>query len=309
MNDVETTAGEGFSPEEKAYFESRGEASTSAEPSAVAPEVTAEAAPAAEQTAEPAETKDKTVPHGAFHEERQRRKQAEEKARALEIENAKAIARLEALLQNNREPERKEAVPEAPKPEEDIFGAFDHQGKRVETIEQKLERLEQERQREAVVQNVLRASHEHEKTFMETSPDYPDALNHLRQSRIAELVFFGMDEASARARVGQEEINVAAQALQQRRNPAEVIYEFAVKRGYAKKAPPAPNPQPEPDPAQKLQTIEAAQTANRSLSSTGGGASAPQITAAELLAMPDKEFEAFKNSNPAKFRRIMGSMN
>lgn len=295
MNDVENTAGEGLAPEEKAYFESRGEVTLPVEETPSAP---IEQQPSGQAAGEE-EGREKTVPHGAFHEERQRRKQAEEKARGLELENAKAIARLEALLQSNQP--KDEPAPQPPKVEEDIFGAVDYQGRKIETVEQRLERFEKAEQEAAQQRQIQAATAAAEQEFIRDNPDLLDAVNHLRAARSAELQVFGFTAEQAIQKIYQEERVLAAQALQRNQNPAALVYNWALQRGYSKKAPEAPRE----DPAKKLETLEAAQAANKTLSSAGGTAASGAITAMDLLKMSDGEFAAFRKSNPAKFRRIM----
>jgi hypothetical protein len=58
--------------------------------------------------------------------------------------------------------------------------------------------------------------------------------------------------------------------------------------------------------ADKLDTIQRGQNANKSLSNTGGNAGDGDITGEMLLKMPMDEFEAWCTKHPAKAKRLMG---
>jgi hypothetical protein len=85
----------------------------------------------------------------------------------------------------------------------------------------------------------------------------------------------------------------------ERKSPAEIIYNLARLRGYAAAARPS-------GAADRLDTIQRGQAANKSLSYTGGSSGEAEITAEALLKMPMDEFEKFAEKNPARVKRLMG---
>src|SRR5262245_825592 len=83
-----TDSGPLFTPSERAYFDTRGE-------SPIEPDQKPELQPEPEQKPEaesqetPSPERQTTVPHGALAEERDKRKQAEDRARQAELQNAR----------------------------------------------------------------------------------------------------------------------------------------------------------------------------------------------------------------------------
>jgi hypothetical protein len=97
-----------------------------------------------------------------------------------------------------------------------------------------------------------------------------------------------------------DEMSIARMALGNNKSAAEIIYHLAQQRGYRR-----------PDGgrgrgADKLDTIQRGQNANKSLSNTGGNAGDGDITGEMLLKMPMDEFEAWCTKHPAKAKRLMG---
>jgi hypothetical protein len=137
------------------------------------------------------------------------------------------------------------------------------------------EQVKQREQREQVWQATQTA----EQQFFATTPDYPQALEHIRSVRTQQLQMMA-PEATAeqiRAHIAHEEMNTAAALVGKGKNPAEFAYQYAKTIGYAAKpaaAPAAPAVKPDRD-------------AIRTLGSGGGdapvedaGNSMPEFTAA-----------------------------
>jgi len=292
--------------DERSYFTSRGETPI--------PEPAPEAAPAPEPTPEPSAAplepsvtaeavpppSPKMVDSGALAEERNRRKEAEEKARQLEMQQARMEERIR-MWQQQQQP-RAQQPQQPPNPDQDIFGAVNHVMRTQQQMAQELNASRQQQaQREALTQLEQWGGHQ-QNEFAKQTPDYFEALQHLRQSRGNELQAFGLNPQQTAAQLLQEERQLLSFAAQQRRNPAEMAYAFAQQRGYRKGAGNGQN-----NPAQQLDRINAGQQAARSLSGVGGnaGGGAP-VGVEELLKMPMSEFAAYKAKNPAKFRRLKG---
>jgi signal transduction histidine kinase len=292
--------------DERSYFTSRGETPI--------PEPAPEAAPAAEPTPEPsaaplepsvtaaepsAPPPPKMVDSGALGEERNRRKEAEERARQAEAQQARMEERIR-MWQQQQQP-RQQLPQQPPNPDQDIFGAVNHVMRTQQQMAQELNATRQQQaQREAITQLEQWGAHQ-QGEFAKQTPDYFEALTHLRQSRGNELQAFGLNPQQTAAQLLQEERQLLSFAAQQRRNPAEMAYAFAQQRGYRKGVGNGGNP------SQQLDRISAGQQAARSLSGVGGnaGGGAP-VGVEELLKMPMAEFAAYKAKNPAKFRRLKG---
>ena len=110
---------------ERAYFESRGEKDIPASPPADAPKPSADVAPVPADASKPDAPKppepSATVPQQALHDERKRRQEAEERARQMELLNARMEERFRAFHAATQQ--RPAPVPT---PDQDIFGAVKH---------------------------------------------------------------------------------------------------------------------------------------------------------------------------------------
>lgn len=184
-------------------------------------------------------------------------------------------------------------------------------------------RAQQEQQAQAVnnIQRLTQLANAHEVEFRKSTPDYDEASSYMRATRDAELEAYGIKDGFQRAQmIQQDAINIAAQALADSRNPAEVIYAMARARGYqvkAKTAPAAaaqaaPVVQAAPVTASAAQTVSdeikvamaaKGQQAGQSIGQVPGGA-APAVTLDSLAKMSDAEFaDATKGD---KWRKLMG---
>ena len=70
--------------------------------------------------------------------------------------------------------------------------------------------------------------------FIETQPDYPDAFNHLVESRMKELATIGLSPDQINNQIIEENRNISISAAQQGKNPGAVAYDLAIGRGYVK---------------------------------------------------------------------------
>lgn len=237
------------------------------------------------------------VPHQALHEQRERRKAAEKRARDLEIENTKFRERFSILekLQGKDEPKG------PPKPEEDIFGAFEHLSKNLETVQKQMADGDAAKKHEAQLNELVGHYRNDAAKFGATNPDYLDAYNHLLQSRARELQALGYDTpAELQKALQNEEMSIAVMAFEKGKSPAQVIYDLAKERGYKKADPKAAGDA-------KLDAIERGAGLNKSLSSTSGTSGDDEMTAERLLAMPNDEFEAWCEKYPQKAKRLMAA--
>jgi hypothetical protein len=147
---------------------------------------------------------------------------------------------MERELAALRNPPKQPAA--APEFQEDPRGYIDHKV---------LSALEQTKQQVDEVKNLATQSNQTaeemrftqhlvaaEQQFVAQTPDYMDALAHIRQIRMKQLQVFdpNITEAQMREQIIREELGLAKQVAMQGRNPAQVAYEIAKAYGHVPKA-------------------------------------------------------------------------
>lgn len=236
-----------------------------------------EAAPAAPEPAK-APDEPRTVPLPLYLQTRDEAKEAKRLAADLQAKWEKMEAKF-----NTPEP----AMPD---PEADPVAALkaltgEFQRLKGETAEQARQRQQAE-QHQAAQREFLGRYQAAAAEFVQAKPDFMAAYSHLRADRAAELAAMGFAGPQAQHILEQEEFGIAAQAFQQGRNPAEVMYALAARRGY--KAAEAKPDAKAPD----LKTIAAGQAAAGTLSGSGSAAP-PDLTLESVANMSTDEFEAW----------------
>ena len=269
------------------------------QPAEVVQEQVAETPETPESAAEQAETVEevraKTVPLAALHEERTRRKemaQQIEQMRAQQAERDRIIEqRLAALVQSQQ-----------PKPPEFDENPAEHLRHQLQTVQQsqqataqQIEAWNQAQQRQAMEQQLAQQVVAQEAAFVQTAPDYNDAVKYLFQARVRELAVFGVEQDQAMAKASEELRQHAFWAASRGQNPAEMAYRIAESRGYQRKA-------QVPGAAEKMQLQQKGVAASRSLGSGGSGGGKVSVEA--LLAMTDDDFAAATKGN--NWSKLMG---
>lgn len=276
-------------PEEKAFFESRGsdpKPEPKPEPIAEAPKPEApkpEAKP--EPKPEVRAEEPKHVPLPALLEERDRRKAAE--------------AKLEKLLQRFE----KLAPVEEPKPlnvdEQPIEAIKD-------LVDFKQQTIQQQRQQEELRQ-IQEFGFRHAQEFAKSAPDFNDAYQHLRHARANQLVDSGQVTTAAElnAVLMQEEAAIIRQCAQWGVNPAQFIYNMSMGAGYSRPEAPKAAPEPAPAPSVEEKVKMAAEGHERAASSakTPAGQGGP-IDWRAIANLDDEEFD--KATSGKNWRKIAG---
>lgn len=198
------------------------------------PEVKAPEAKAPETKPEPKQEQH-TIPLAAHLEER--------KQYRAEIEaERKRASDLEARLAKLEKP-----TPPAPvEPEfiEDPKGYVDHKVKaaldKLNGVEETIKatgKTVEETTNEARFTRFMGDLQATENTFRQATPDYLDALAHLRQARASEiqLTYPDITQEQLIQAIKNEELGLAQQLMQRGRNPHEVAYQLAKARGYVSK--------------------------------------------------------------------------
>lgn len=289
-----------------------------------APEAPEAAPEATEEVSAKPKGRQKTVPHEAFHEEREKRKAMEAELAPLKENYSKLEGRLQALLDMQRQPAPQESPkPQGiPKAEENIFGWAEGIQKKLEQIEGGVGQFQQQNEQQRVVSTLRNAYVADAERFTATAPDFQDAYKHLIAGRDQELQMLGESDPQRRqALIEMEELQIVSMAVKANRSPAEIAYSLAKARGYQPKAPdeqqqgntPPRNPATgQFTAAEQIQRTAAKQQAAKSLSAVNGGSGGAEITSVtDILALNDEEFSAFmaksKKVGDRPLAKIMGA--
>jgi hypothetical protein len=310
-----------LTPEEQTFFDTMGEADKGASAGAeTVVDPGTQGQPAADgqqpdagagqqqQTDGAQPGQQKMVPHAALHQSREETKEAKARAAAAE-ERANRLEQrtnliLERMMQQGQPTGQPTAPKEEPLPEVDkdpvgfIVGSIKKLSEEINGLKTVDQNRQQQGQQATVAQQVSARAAAMENQFVAQAPDYWDASSFLRQTRHQEYEAMGYTDPVQREQIiANEAFQIAAMALQQGRNPAEVVYQLAGRRGYQKKGAPAANgngQQQQPNGqqgngAQQLERIGNGQQQNASLTKVTGTAPRP-MTAQRLFEMSDAEF-------------------
>lgn len=252
-------------------------------------------AEAAEEEAKP-EKRSKTVPHQAFHQEREERKKWEAQAKQY----AEHLARLDERMRMAAEKEQEVAPPD---PDQDPIAAIRYERERREALEhQHAERQKQDQQahqQRQYEQQVVNYATEHVTEYRAENPSYDEAVNYLETVRASELALFGLGQQEIFQQIQSEAMNLAANCAKRGANVAETIYKMAEVRGFKAKV-------DTQEAEQKIETVSRGQERGKTLSNAGGKSGGAEMTAVDLLKLPSDEFEAWGKKNPAKYKALMG---
>lgn len=266
------TEARSFEPEAKPAPEEAPKVEAEA-PVETAPETQAEAP---ESPVEPADDVQKVVPLKALQEERKANK-------AL----ADRLAQIEQIMRQQKPQVEPEQEDQGPDPETDPIGALKWERQRRQAFEQDMQARQGQERLTSVYQSSARE-------FASKTPDFSEAYNFAINSRAKQLSALGHDNASIAETIKAEEMHLAATALNNGRNPAEVIYEFAKSYGYTGKAPVAATPAvaaPVVDPAAAA-TLQKAKAAAATSITSGGKPPKSDFDPASLADLKGAAFDA-----------------
>lgn len=225
----------------------------------------------------------KVVPLTALHEERNRRKEANQRAQYLEQQNQALQRQMQDFMARQQQPEK------LPDPN-DPLGVMQHGIQKTQNeLAQMRQQREQEQQQQLQMsqrQQFINAVKAQEAEFVTRQPDANDGITHWKKSLVAEYEAAGLSRHEAVQRLHQEELQLSWEALQRGDNPAEVAYNRSLSRGYV----PA---------AKKLEMQKQGQGASMPSGSGGKSGGLPSLEA--LLKMGSSEFtKATAGDNWAK---------
>jgi hypothetical protein len=234
-------------------------------------------------------TKVESVPFGALHEQRTINRQLrEELAKSREAQERMENTFQRLLVTFNEKP--------MPKYEEDPLG---HTLARNETLErelksvnEKLDGFGRQSQQAAFLTQVTSALAGSEAEFRSQHPDYDSAVKYLKDVTRADLQDQGLSAAQIEDYVNQGKLALAHAALQQGKNPSEVIYERARRYGFKAAA--------QQNADDKIASVAKGQQMGKTVQ----GGSAAGITLRDLTQLPEDQLDAIV-ADEAKFQALI----
>jgi hypothetical protein len=198
-----------------------------------------------------------------------------------------------------------EPVLERPDPDTDPIGYMKYVDARIsagDAVEAQRQAQEQQRsQQERVVQTIVHQVAEREADFALDTPDYYEAVNHLRQVRTEQYEALGFTKAQAEAKVNQDALTTSAQLLQAGQDPAQAYYKLAKASGFNGKPAAASDQKAHAAAAaaatpnqtnDALDRIRAGQKAAQTLSGTGGSANTGEPDMGQVASLKGAAFDS-----------------
>lgn len=297
------------------------------------------------EKAEPAKAEDKVeedrqrdkkgrfVPHQALHAEREEHKKTKAELSSEREGKNLYLDRMDKLLQafqqtlpngqvlnglaNGKTEEKKPSVLEQPPvdAEQDFIGAV----RQTQEMQRELARVYQqqltEQQQAQQIEQTRQVFRQSMAEFKAREPAFDDAVMHAMKVQHAVLQSQGVAEEADRVRIIEKQLQDLTQsAISAKRNPAEVLFAIAQSYGWQKQAPAAepattPAEQQPSAAAQKIDHVAKAMKAAGGSLSNVGGAGGETISAAQVAAMDEDEFNAFVNrvGERAFAKRFLGA--
>lgn len=245
------------------------------------------------------EREQRTVPIHALHEERQRRQEFQ-----------REVEELRRWRQEREAAEAKAKEPALPNPEQDPYGYLRAQIDRLsngqEAERKQREQAAQRTQQEAAARQIMDRGASLERDFAEKNKDYPEALAFLTNARAEELrdMFPTATDEQIGKMVEQDAMGALFLSLRQNRNPAELLYQQAKRRGWQPKA---KEQEQESEAKEKIERLQKGQEQAGGLGGAKG--SAPPATSIEqALRLSDEEFaKRFGAGNEEAWQKLAGA--
>jgi hypothetical protein len=207
----------------------------------------------------------------ALRQEREQRRQEAQRAEAAIAEQRRMEAAWQEMQQRIL---AQQLSAKGPDPYDDPEGARAFQQQQQQRLQQfhaqqaaQQQQEFQQRQQVEAQNRIFNGVEDLEAEFKASNPDYDEATDHLLGVQESILINAGYAPEAARQAVADWSLNVAATALQNKRNPAKVAYDMARQAGYVPKA-----QQQQSAAAEKLAAIQAGQKSAQTLSGGGSGA-------------------------------------
>jgi hypothetical protein len=231
----------------------------------------------------------------AMHEERERRKEIQR-----ELENQKklaedAIQRTQKLEQTWQQLMQHANQQQSPNFEEDPIAAlkyqYDNLKQSTQQLHQHVAQKDYQEQQYNQVHQFKIACNKAVGDYIKQTPDYLDAYNFAKESRIKEFEALGYKPQDIPQLIEEDEAVIAVQAFRDGVNPAERIYQFAKIRGYQGKQADAQTTAKQNE--QRLEKLEKGMQASKSLSNTNGQTATAELTLDAISKMSQDELDEF----------------
>ena len=245
--------------------------------------------PSQAQAPEDSDKPQDMVPHAALHEEREKRKELDGQVRRMEERFSEFLGRVKAEQEVRDQTAQAAQAPQVPEFDDDPAANLDQRLKAQEqaqaTSQEQVQAQMHEQQQRNQINAFEREFQSKEQAFASKTPDYYQATEFLRDSRLNELKTLGYPEAQARQVLDAEALQYAITATNNGVDPVEMFYKVARERGY--KAGAGPNGTPTQVDLKTLQAnIERADSMG-----SRGGTPRESLSLAELSNMSENEFD------------------
>lgn len=124
----------------------------------------------------------------------------------------------------------------------EAIAKIEQANKQLAESTKKVDETAQQTREQVELQNFFQGLRAHEAQFVKTTPDYNDALAHVRNLRAQQMKMFDPNVTPQQIMevITREETQLAVHLAQRGIDPVKTAYDLAVTYGYQKKAPPPP---------------------------------------------------------------------
>jgi hypothetical protein len=231
---------------------------------------------------------------GMARAERQKRRDAEARAAALET-------RLAALESKNT-PSDDIDFASLPAVDQDPLANIEAMRKLAERMAKQQQEGQQQTEQQRQFQTLNTQLQSYEADFRADNPDYDAAAAHFRQSRQQELEEMGYSGDELMTTLTNDLVGLALRTMKAGKDPAEVVYNLAKKRGFGGETS-KEQPKPVDNKPNPLQAIERGQKAAKSLSAVGSKSGDGELSVEAVMKL---EGAAFDQAREKLKRQAMG---
>ena len=196
----------------------------------------------------------------------------------------------------------------APDKDTDPIGYFEHENNQLRNelnqIKDTTGQLTEAQQQAQNTQQLVSTYQAHAAAFAQTTPDFQQAYQHVRDDRARYYAALGYSPERIGQQVNADELAIAQEALTEGVNPAERIYALAKVTGYT-----APSATAQEDPNARLQAQAQMQEANKSLSQVSGANGVKDTkNADDFRNMSEAQLWDFISKNPGEAEKILSQV-
>lgn len=182
------------------------------------------------------------------------------------------------------------------------------QQKKIFDYEIKKQKGEEIHKKNEAIENYLKDSI---KNLQKETPDFFDASSHLYQQRYQQLKALGkiynnfQTDEEIQKQIGLELRHIIDESIQQKEDPAKILYDIAIHMGYSQK-----DKNLEQQTTNALKEFQLKTNSAKTLTSKGGNNSPDPYSLEAISAMTEDEFSSWisKEENDFHFKKLMGSI-